>query len=136
MTIRGLQTPALLVDEARFDQNVGRMNASLDRLGVPLRPHLKTVKNVELARRMLAGHPGGATVSTLAEADHFFAAGIDDLLYAVGIAPGKLDAAARRIRNGMKLGITLFQGRQVDQILQRGSRSWGPAVGQGRLTRS
>jgi len=40
------------------------------------------------------------------------------------------------IRNGMKLGITLFQGRQVDQILQRGSRSWGPAVGQGRLTRS
>ena len=107
MTIRGLQTPALLVDEARFDQNVGRMNASLDRLGVPLRPHLKTVKNVELARRMLAGHPGGATVSTLAEADHFFAAGIDDLLYAVGIAPGKLDAAARRIRNGMKLTLIL-----------------------------
>lgn len=103
----GLPTPALLIDEARFEHNVRRMNARMDRLGVPLRPHLKTVKNIELARRMLAGHPGGATVSTLAEADHFFAAGIDDLLYAVGIAPGKLDDAARRIGRGMNLALIL-----------------------------
>ena len=40
------------------------------------------------------------------------------------------------IRNGMKLGITLFQGRQVDQILQRGNRGWGPAPRVARLTRS
>jgi D-serine deaminase-like pyridoxal phosphate-dependent protein len=103
----GLPTPALLIDEVRFERNVRRMNARMDRLGVPLRPHLKTVKNIELARRMLAGHPGGATVSTLAEADHFFAAGIDDLLYAVGIAPGKLDDAARRIARGMDLTLIL-----------------------------
>ncbi|NKI36389.1 DSD1 family PLP-dependent enzyme [Wenzhouxiangella sp. XN79A] len=102
-----LQTPALLVDETRFERNVGRMNARLARLRVPLRPHLKTVKNIELARRMLAGHPGGATVSTLAEADHFFDAGIDDLLYAVGIAPGKIEDVARRIGRGMNLTLVL-----------------------------
>lgn len=107
MTPPALTTPALLIDEARFDRNVRRLNARLARGEVPLRPHLKTVKNVELARRMLAGHPGGATVSTLAEADHFFAAGIDDLLYAVGIAPGKLDEVARRIGQGMKLTLIL-----------------------------
>jgi D-serine deaminase-like pyridoxal phosphate-dependent protein len=102
-----LTTPALLIDNARFERNVARMNSHLTRLGVPLRPHLKTVKNVELARRMMAGHPGGATVSTLAEADYFFAAGIGDLLYAVGIAPGKLDQAARRIADGMNLILIL-----------------------------
>ena len=107
MTRPSVTTPALLIDEARFERNVARMNARLAHLGVPLRPHLKTVKNVELARRMLAGHPGGATVSTLAEADHFFAHGIEDFLYAVSIAPGKLDAAAERIRAGMKLTLTL-----------------------------
>jgi D-serine deaminase-like pyridoxal phosphate-dependent protein len=32
----------------------------------------------------------GITVSTLKEAEQFFAAGIDDILYAVGIVPAKL----------------------------------------------
>lgn len=102
-----IHTPALLVDQARFDGNIARLNRQLRRLNVPLRPHLKTVKNDRLARRMLDGHPGGATVSTLAEADYFFAAGIDDLLYAVGIAPGKLAQSARRIADGMHLTLIL-----------------------------
>lgn len=106
-SLNQLTTPALLIDNARFERNIARMDSKLARLGVPLRPHLKTVKNAELARRMMAGHPGGAAVSTLAEADYFFAAGIDDLLYAVGIAPGKLDEAARRIAEGMKLTLIL-----------------------------
>lgn len=107
MHTENLKTPALLIDQERFDGNIERLNRQLKRLAVPLRPHLKTVKSIELARRMLAGHPGGATVSTLAEADYFFAAGIDDLLYAVGIAPGKLDEAARRIEDGLKLTLIL-----------------------------
>lgn len=74
MNLTELTTPALLIDEARLERNIARMDAWLERLGVPLRPHLKTVKNVELARRMMLGHPGGAAVSTLAEADYFFAA--------------------------------------------------------------
>jgi D-serine deaminase-like pyridoxal phosphate-dependent protein len=100
-------TPVLWIDASRFERNLERMNAKLASLGVPLRPHLKTVKNVDLARRMLAGHPGGATVSTLAEADYFFSEGISDLLYAVGVAPGKLEAAANRIAAGMKLTLIL-----------------------------
>ena len=42
---------------------------------------------------------GGITVSTLKEAEQFFAAGYRDILYAVGIAPNKLDhVAALRAR--------------------------------------
>jgi D-serine deaminase-like pyridoxal phosphate-dependent protein len=115
-------TPALLVDETRLERNIARMNARLERLGVPLRPHLKTVKSIDLARRMLQGHPGGATVSTLAEADYFFAHGIDDLLYAVGIAPGKLDAAAERIRAGMKLTLVLDHPRTAGAVAEAAAR--------------
>ncbi|MDZ7790419.1 MAG: alanine racemase [Xanthomonadales bacterium] len=118
-----LNTPGLLIDKERFECNVARMNARLERLGVPLRPHLKTVKNADLARRMMAGHPGGATVSTLAEADYFFDAGIDDLLYAVGVAPGKLDAVAERIRGGMQLSILLDHQDAARAVAEAAARN-------------
>ena len=44
-----------------------------------------------MARRLLTGGHGPATVSTFPEAEVFAAAGVQDILYAVGIAPQKLD---------------------------------------------
>src|SRR5689334_11179872 len=85
-----LSTPSLILDERRMLRNVSRLREHLDRLGVALRPHLKTPKSVEAARRVLTGGRGPATVSTLKEAEVFAAAGVRDILYAVGIAPQKL----------------------------------------------
>ncbi|MFU8832567.1 MAG: alanine racemase [Wenzhouxiangella sp.] len=102
-----LTTPCLLVDEGRMRSNINRLSGRLAELGVPLRPHLKTCKNIDIARLMLDGQPGGAAVSTLAEADYFFGHGISDLLYAVGIAPGKLPGVAERLDQGMKLTLVL-----------------------------
>lgn len=100
-------TPCLLLDEARMEANIARLASHLESLGVPMRPHVKTCKNIGIARRLIAGQPGGITVSTLAEADYFFEYGINDILYAVGIAPGKLPGVARRIEQGMSLRIIL-----------------------------
>lgn len=75
----------------------------------------------------MAGHARGATVSTLAEADWFFSAGIDDLLYAVGIAPGGLDAVAERIRAGMRPTLVLDHPDAAPAIQSR--RSGGFARG-------
>ena len=119
-SLNALPTPCLLVDEARMQANIDAMNAQLQRLGVPLRPHLKTCKNIEIARAMLAGHPGAAAVSTLAEADYFFRHGITDLLYAVGIAPGKLAAVAERIEAGMDLTIILDQAATANAVVSAG----------------
>ncbi len=113
-----LPTPSLLVDQQLMAANIQRMNQQLEQLGAPLRPHLKTCKNIEIARAMLAGHPGGCTVSTLAEADYFFEHGIDDVLYAVGIAPGKLAAVADRIKAGMKLSIILDQEATAEAVVE------------------
>ncbi|MEK7266338.1 MAG: alanine racemase [Pseudomonadota bacterium] len=85
-----LETPALLLDEAKLDRNVARMKARMDEKGVRLRPHIKTAKSFDVYKRALKG-AAGVTVSTLAEADDAFDHGVTDILYAVGIAPNKID---------------------------------------------
>src|SRR5688572_3365585 len=89
-SLAALPTPCLLLDEQKMERNIARLNARLQRLGVSLRPHLKTAKSVEIARRLMTSPAGPATVSTLREAEAFADAGVTDILYAVGIAPGKL----------------------------------------------
>lgn len=103
MTLAELDTPCLLVDGKILDRNVARMHERMRAGGVPLRPHLKTTKCVEIARRMTEGQPGGVAVSTLAEAQRFAAAGFRDILYAVVIAPKKLDQALSLRQSGVDL---------------------------------
>jgi D-serine deaminase-like pyridoxal phosphate-dependent protein len=98
-----LRTPSLLLDQARLDRNLARMADRMRRLGVDLKPHLKTAKSAEIARRATQGFSGGITVSTLAEAAYFAEAGFRDITYAVGIVPAKLAEAAALIRRGVTL---------------------------------
>jgi D-serine deaminase-like pyridoxal phosphate-dependent protein len=121
-----LPTPALLVDADRMQTNIGRMADHLRNLGVPLRPHLKTCNNIELARRLLDGQPGGVAVSTLAEADYFFEHGIVDVLYAVGIGPGKLQAVAERIARGMQLTVILDHPDTASAVAEAARRLGTP----------
>jgi D-serine deaminase-like pyridoxal phosphate-dependent protein len=89
-----LSTPSALVDLVRLERNATRMAEKAIRLGVRLRPHVKTHKCVEAARIQTDLHFGGVTVSTLAEAKAFAAAGFTDITYAVPIAPQKIAEAA------------------------------------------
>src|SRR3546814_3885585 len=97
--LSGIDTPALVLDEARMRANIRRLADRLAPFDVVLRPHLKTAKSVDVARQLLAGGNGPATVSTLREAEYFAAAGVRDILYAVGIAPGKLDRKSTRLNS-------------------------------------
>jgi len=91
-----LETPCLLLDKGKLQSNLARFQAIADSHNVMLRPHLKTLKSVEAAR-MAVGADGAITVSTLAEAEAFAAAGYRDILYGVGMAPNKL-ARVHRIQ--------------------------------------
>ena len=90
MRLDDLQTPCLVLDRTILNRNLQEMAAALARLSVPLRPHMKTAKSIEVARLATAGQPGGITVSTVAEAEYFFGHGVTDILYAVGVTPQKL----------------------------------------------
>jgi len=119
MVLEEIETPALVLDRARLARNVARMRDRLAVLGVPLRPHVKTAKSIEAVRLAVEGQPGGITVSTLREAEHFFAAGFADILYAVGIAPGKLAHVADLRRRGAEVTIVLDSLEMADAVAAR-----------------
>ena len=80
-----IETPALLLHQDVVEQNITRMQARANALGVALRPHAKTHKCPEVARRQRAAGALGLTVATLAEAEAFADAGFDDLTWAFPI---------------------------------------------------
>jgi D-serine deaminase-like pyridoxal phosphate-dependent protein len=88
-----------------MEHNVARLRQRLAGLGVPLRPHLKTAKSIDVARRVIEGATGPAMVSTLKEAEAFADEGLRDLLYAVGITPSKLDRVAAIRARGVDLSV-------------------------------
>ena len=102
-----VETPALLLDVDRLDANILRMREKLAPFNVKLRPHVKTNKSLEVTERLFEGGRGPITVSTLREADFFFAAGFTDILYGVGIAPNKFAHAERLLEQGAALKLVL-----------------------------
>jgi D-serine deaminase-like pyridoxal phosphate-dependent protein len=73
-------TPALVVDLERLESNLERWQGYCDRAGLANRPHVKTHKCVEIARRQVALGARGITCQTLHEAEVMVEAGIDDVL--------------------------------------------------------
>ena len=121
-----LQTPAALVDTARMQANIARMQARMDALGVKLRPHVKTSKSLPVVQAQLEAGARGITVSTLKEAEEFFDAGIGDILYAVGIAPNKLPRALELRRRGCDLKL-ITDNLDGAEALARFGREHGEA---------
>jgi D-serine deaminase-like pyridoxal phosphate-dependent protein len=110
------ESPALVLDRTRLGANIAAMNARANRLGVRLRPHLKTAKSVEVAALAVDPADPRITVSTLKEADYFAAAGYRDILYAVGIAPNKLAHAAALRASGVDLTLLLDNAAAVEAV--------------------
>ena len=69
----------MLVDRGRVERNLQRMQSAADARGLRLRPHAKTHKSVELARRQIAGGAVGVCCAKLGEAEIFAEAGIEDI---------------------------------------------------------
>ena len=86
-------TPALVLDRSRLATNAGRMVVRANRLGVGLRPHLKTLKSMDAARLVIDPRHGGIAVSTLNEASYFASRGVTDIQLAVCLPPEKLPRA-------------------------------------------
>src|SRR5262249_20677284 len=75
-----LPTPALLVDLSRLESNLQTMAAHAKKAGCGLRPHAKTHKCPEIARRQVAAGALGVCVATVPEAQAMVAAGVRGVL--------------------------------------------------------
>jgi D-serine deaminase-like pyridoxal phosphate-dependent protein len=91
-----LVTPALVLDIDAAQRNIDRMATELKRLGrATIRPHYKTHKSPDLARRQLQAGAGGLSMATVWEAAVLAAAGMDDLFVVNTVAhPAKLAVLA------------------------------------------
>lgn len=82
MNIRELSTPAVVVDLDVVDRNLERMAQYCERHGIALRPHTKTHKSLEIARKQLQLGAIGLTVAKVGEAEVMVEAGAGQILVA------------------------------------------------------
>lgn len=127
LLLTDLSTPRLLLDVVRMSRNIARLRAHLDALGVPLRPHLKTVKSIRAAHQVMVGPDGPAAVSTLLEAEQFGSAGVRDILYAVGATPNKLARIAAIRNRGINLSIIIDSVPAAEAVAAK-SREIGAGI--------
>jgi D-serine deaminase-like pyridoxal phosphate-dependent protein len=122
MNLTELSTPAALIDVTRMERNISRMQARMNTLGVAFRPHVKTSKCSEVTQLQISAGAKGITVSTLKEAEQFFAMGVTDILYAVGIAAPKLAQAAALMDKGCDLKVISDSLASANSIADFGRR--------------
>jgi D-serine deaminase-like pyridoxal phosphate-dependent protein len=112
-TLDTIETPALILDVTKVERNIARLRRHLGELGVGFRPHLKTAKSIEVARRLFPDGHGPITVSTLAEAEYFADAGFADVTYAVGLAPEKIARTRALVARGVDLSVLVDSTEQA-----------------------
>jgi D-serine deaminase-like pyridoxal phosphate-dependent protein len=96
-----LITPALVLDIDAAQRNIDHMASELKQMGrATIRPHYKTHKSPDLARRQLQAGAGGLSMATVWEAAVLAAAGMDDLFVVNTVAhPDKLRMLAELARD-------------------------------------
>ncbi|MCW5964128.1 MAG: DSD1 family PLP-dependent enzyme [Bryobacterales bacterium] len=85
LSVDDLPTPALLVDLDALDANIAKMAAHCKAAGRALRPHGKTHKCPEIAKRLMAAGAVGACAAKLSEAETFANGGISGLLVTTAV---------------------------------------------------
>jgi len=123
MQLDELDTPSLIVDLDVLESNV---RSCLGRLaGVNVRPHLKTAKSPEVARRLIGAGATGVCVAKLGEAEVMLAGGIDDLLITTEIAGAVKVSRLARLVSGwpvarLRIVVDSWEGASaIDAALPR-----------------
>ncbi len=116
MSLETAQTPALVLDIAKVDRNIARLRQHLAKLGTGFRPHVKTSKSLDVARRLFPEGTGPITVSTLAEAEYFASGGFADITYAVGLSLDKIERARQMVAQGVQLSVLIDTVEQAHAL--------------------
>lgn len=123
MSLRLPPTPFLAIDLAVLDANIERVAAWADARGVALRPHVKTHKSPEIARRQVDAGAVGITVATIGEAEVFAQNGCDDLFVAYPLWPdGERRARLERLTEGASVRVGFDSVAAAERLVGTGVR--------------
>jgi D-serine deaminase-like pyridoxal phosphate-dependent protein len=107
MHIWELETPAVVVDLDVMERNLSRMGDYCREQQLLLRPHTKSHKIPELAKRQLASGATGITVAKIGEAEVMLDAGITDILIAYPIVGAEKAQRLARIAERARISVAL-----------------------------
>ena len=107
MLISELETPAVIVDLDVMERNLSRMADYCRQHRLLLRPHTKSHKIPELAKRQIASGATGITVAKLGEAEVMLNAGITDILIAYPIVGDEKTTHLAKLAEQASLSVAL-----------------------------
>src|SRR4029453_10867921 len=112
-----VRTPALILDLDALDRNIATMVARAKTLGVALRPHAKSHKCAEIARRLAAAGALGPGCATIGEAEAMAAGGIGGILVPSPMAAAHMLGGVRRLLlRGADVMLVADDPRNVDAL--------------------
>lgn len=124
MRVDELDTPCLLLDVDAMERNIASMASFLDDKPVKLRPHFKTPKTPEVARRQLDAGAIGITVAKLGEAEVLADAGLGPILVANQVVgPRKIDRLMALLARGVDITVAVESEHNVHELAEGAARS-------------
>ncbi len=110
-----LDTPHLIIDAIKMEDNIRRMARLAESSGVDLRPHAKTHKLPPIARKQLEHGAAGITVAKVSEAEVMAEAGIGDIFVAYPmVIPSKIERAMKLQENArLIVGVDSLVGARL-----------------------
>lgn len=112
-----VDTPAPIVLADVMQRNIERMQAFATEHDLQMRPHVKTHKCVEIARRQLDAGAVGITAGNVGEAEVFATAGFDDIFLAYPIWPSGTKAERiRRLAQTTRLRVGVDNPAAIDAL--------------------
>ena len=128
LPVAEIPTPALLLDEAALSRNIVRMADFMATKGKGLRPHAKTHKSPEIARRQLAAGAVGVCAAKVSEAIVLSRAGIAPVLITSPVTTAdKAALVAEMVAGGAGVQIVL-DSQLGAEVLETAARTRGTVI--------
>lgn len=108
-----IATPALLLNLSQLEKNIAHMTQFARDANIAIRPHIKTHKSIEIAKRQLVAGAVGVTVAKVGEAEIMVAGGITDILIAYPLVSQDKLHRVNKLLNRADITITIDSVEQA-----------------------
>ena len=116
--VSDLETPSVLIDLNKMERNIAAMQARCDDLGISFRPHIKTHKIPDIARRQIEAGAVGIACQKVSEAEIFAAAGFSDIQIPYNIVGGRKTRRLAKLAQQADVTVTVDSKAVIDGIAE------------------
>ena len=116
--VSDLETPSVLIDLDKMERNIAVMQARCDQLGINFRPHIKTHKIPDIARRQIEAGAVGIACQKVSEAAVFVDAGFRDIQIPYNIVGERKTRRLAALAKRADVTVTVDSQAVVDGIAE------------------